>query len=249
MKVIEIENLVKYFTIYKDKKSTLKQKLIFRTGNLKEKRLVLDNIDLSIEKGELVLLIGRNGSGKSTLLKLISKVLAPTSGTIICNKKICSIIELGAGFHLDFTGRENIYFNGSIYGLSKKEIDKKINDIIEFSELTEFINNPVRTYSSGMVIRLAFSIVINMDADIYLFDEVLAVGDSYFQIKCLDKIKELKDAGKTIIVVSHDLELVKNMGTRAIWLRDGKIYKDGKAKQVIRLYLKDGGCIEESSRI
>ena len=249
MNVIEIKNLTKIFTVYKDKRYTLKQKLIFHKNNKKEKRIVLDNINLSIQKGELVILIGNNGSGKSTLLKLISKILYPTSGSIKTNKKICSIIELGAGFHQDFTGRENIYFNGSIYGLSKKDIDKKIDDIIEFSELSNFIDNPVRTYSSGMIIRLAFSIVINIDADIYLFDEILAVGDSHFQVKCLNKIKGLKEANKTIIVVSHDLDFVKNIGTRAIWLHNGKIYKDGKAKDVIKKYLKESDNIEEHSKL
>lgn len=249
MNVIEIENLTKIFTIYKDKTHTLKQKLIFRKNNFKEQRLALDNINLSIKKGEVVILIGNNGSGKSTLLKVISKVLSPTYGKIKADKKICSIIELGAGFHQDFTGRENIYFNGSIYGLSKEEINKKMDDIIDFSELANFIDTPVRTYSSGMIIRLAFSIVINMDADIYLFDEVLAVGDNHFQTKCLNKINELKKANKTIVVVSHDLNFVKNIGTRAIWLHKGKLYKDGNAKEVIKKYLKDSDNIERNFKL
>ena len=170
MDIIKIENLTKIFTINKDKRYTLKQKLIFKKGNFKEKRVVLDNINLTIKKGEVVILIGNNGCGKSTLLKLISKVLYPTKGNIETKNKILSIIELGAGFHQDFTGRENIYFNSSIYGLSKREIDKKIKNIIDFSELSNFIDNPIRTYSSGMIIRLAFSIIINLDADIYLMN-------------------------------------------------------------------------------
>lgn len=249
MDIIKIENLTKIFTIHKDKKYTLKQKLIFKKGNFKEKRVVLDNINLTIKKGEVVILIGNNGCGKSTLLKLISKVLYPTKGNIETKNKILSIIELGAGFHQDFTGRENIYFNGSIYGLSKKEIDKKIKDIIDFSELSDFIDNPIRTYSSGMIIRLAFSIIINIDADIYLFDEILAVGDSHFQKKCLDKINELKAQKKTIIIVSHDLNFVKNIGTRAIWLREGKIYKDGNAEKIIKEYLKESDEIEKYSKL
>lgn len=249
MDIIKIENLTKIFTIHKDKKYTLKQKLIFKKGNFKEKRVVLDNINLTIKKGEVVILIGNNGCGKSTLLKLISKVLYPTKGNIETKNKILSIIELGAGFHQDFTGRENIYFNGSIYGLSKKEIDKKIKDIIDFSELSDFIDNPIRTYSSGMIIRLAFSIIINIDADIYLFDEILAVGDNHFQKKCLDKINELKAQKKTIIIVSHDLNFVKNIGTRAIWLREGKIYKDGNAEKIIKEYLKESDEIEKYSKL
>lgn len=249
MDIIKIENLTKIFTIHKDKRYTLKQKLILKKGNFKEKRVVLDNINLTIKKGEVVILIGNNGCGKSTLLKLISKVLYPTKGNIETKNKILSIIELGAGFHQDFTGRENIYFNGSIYGLSKKEIDKKIKDIIDFSELSNFIDNPIRTYSSGMIIRLAFSIIINIDADIYLFDEILAVGDNHFQKKCLDKINELKAQKKTIIIVSHDLNFVKNIGTRAIWLREGKIYKDGNAKKIIKEYLKESDEIEKYSKL
>ncbi len=244
MNSIEIRNLTKIFTIYKDKRYTLKQKLIFFRNNTKEKSIVLDDINLTIKKGELVILIGTNGSGKSTLLKLISKILYPTKGIIKTNGKICSIIELGAGFHQDFTGRENIYFNGSLYGLSKKNIDEKIEEIIKFSELENFIDNPIRTYSSGMLIRLAFSIVINIDADIYLFDEILAVGDNHFQKKCLKKIQELKKMNKTIIVVSHDLDLVKNIGTRAIWLNNGKIYKDGVTKEIINMYLKESVNVE-----
>lgn len=244
MNSIEIRNLTKIFTIYKDKRYTLKQKLIFFRNNSKEKSIVLDDINLTIKKGELVILIGTNGSGKSTLLKLISKILYPTKGIIKTNGKICSIIELGAGFHQDFTGRENIYFNGSLYGLSKKNIDEKIEEIIKFSELENFIDNPIRTYSSGMLIRLAFSIVINIDADIYLFDEILAVGDNHFQKKCLKKIQELKKMNKTIIVVSHDLDLVKNIGTRAIWLNNGKIYKDGVTKEIINMYLKESVNVE-----
>ncbi len=244
MDSIEIRNLTKIFTIYKDKRYTLKQKLIFFRNNSKEKSIVLDDINLTIKKGELVILIGTNGSGKSTLLKLISKILYPTKGIIKTNGKICSIIELGAGFHQDFTGRENIYFNGSLYGLSKKNIDEKIEEIIKFSELENFIDNPIRTYSSGMLIRLAFSIVINIDADIYLFDEILAVGDNHFQKKCLKKIQELKKMNKTIIVVSHDLDLVKNIGTRAIWLNNGKIYKDGVTKEIINMYLKESVNVE-----
>lgn len=244
MDSIEIRNLTKIFTIYKDKRYTLKQKLIFFRNNSKEKSIVLDDINLTIKKGELVILVGTNGSGKSTLLKLISKILYPTKGIIKTNGKICSIIELGAGFHQDFTGRENIYFNGSLYGLSKKNIDEKIEEIIKFSELENFIDNPIRTYSSGMLIRLAFSIVINIDADIYLFDEILAVGDNHFQKKCLKKIQELKKMNKTIIVVSHDLDLVKNIGTRAIWLNNGKIYKDGVTKEIINMYLKESVNVE-----
>ena len=198
----------------------------------------LDGINLEIKKGESVALIGTNGSGKSTLLKLMTKIIYPTKGKIITNGKLTSLLELGAGFHDDFTGRENIYFNASIFGLTKKEIDNRIDQIIEFSELENFIDNPVRTYSSGMYMRLAFSVAINVDAEILLIDEILAVGDQRFQEKCLNKLHELKDSGKTIVIVSHSLEAVKQLCNRAIWIYEGKIRMDGNTKDVVEEYLK-----------
>ena len=235
---IEIKNMTKVFKVYLDKANTLKEKLLFFTRGKKEIRMVLKNIDLTIEKGETVALIGTNGSGKSTLLKLMTKIYYPTKGSVITHGKLTSLLELGAGFHPDFSGRENIYFNASICGLSKNEIDKRINDIIEFSELEEFIDNPVRTYSSGMYMRLAFSIAINVDADILLIDEILAVGDQHFQDKCFDKLMELKLSDKTVIMVSHDLNSVKQLCNRAVWLYDGEIRMDGNANEIIEEYLK-----------
>lgn len=249
MNVIEIKNLTKVFKIYKDKKRTLKQKILSRKKDIHEQHLVLNNINLTVKKGEVLLLLGNNGSGKSTLLKIISKVLFPTSGTIETKEKLCAIIELGAGFHQDFTGRENIYFNCSIYGLSKREIDSKMDSIIKFSELENFIDTPIRTYSSGMVIRLAFSIAVNIDADIYLFDEVLAVGDHHFQKKCLEKIKKLKKNKKTIIIVSHDLTFVKNISTRAVWLSNGRICEEGNVDKIVKKYLRDSDSIEEHFKL
>ncbi len=249
MNVIEVKNLTKVFKIYKDKKRTLKQKIIFRKKDVFEQRLVLDNLNLKIKSGEVLLLLGNNGSGKSTLLKIISKVLSPTNGAVKTKGKICAIIELGAGFHQDFTGRENIYFNGSIYGLSKEEIENKMDSIIEFSELENFIDTPIRTYSSGMVIRLAFSIAVNIEADIYLFDEVLAVGDYHFQKKCLEKIEELKKRKKTIIIVSHNLYLVKDIATKAVWLSKGKICEEGNIDNIVEKYLRDSDNIEEHFKL
>ena len=172
-----VKDVYKSFNVYLDKANTIKEKLLFLSRNRKEKREVLKGINLNIKKGEAVALIGTNGSGKSTLLKLMTKILYPNSGTIEINGKLTSLLELGAGFHPDFSGRENIYFNASIFGLTKKEIDEKLNDIIEFSELENFIDNPIRTYSSGMYMRLAFSVAINVNADILLVDEILSVGD------------------------------------------------------------------------
>ena len=199
---------------------------------------MLKNINLNIESGETVALIGVNGSGKSTLLKLMTKIIYPTTGKIEVNGKLTSLLELGAGFHQDFSGRENIYFNASIFGLTKKEIDKRIDDIIEFSELGEFIDVPVRTYSSGMYMRLAFSVAINVDADILLIDEILAVGDSHFQDKCMEKMKELKAQGKTMVFVSHSVESVKKLCDRAVWLHEGEIRMDEATEMVLDEYIK-----------
>ena len=189
---IIIDDVYKSFNVYIDKANTIKERLLFLfSRNKKEKREILKGINTKIKKGEVVALIGTNGSGKSTLLKLLTKIIYPNKGKIEIEGKLTSLLELGAGFHPDFSGRENIYFNASIFGLTKKEIDNRLKDIIEFSELENFIDNPVRTYSSGMYMRLAFSIAINVDADILLIDEILSVGDEHFQTKCYNKMKEL----------------------------------------------------------
>lgn len=236
---IKVLNVYKQFKVNSDKPYTLKERLIHSTKNKIENRKILNGINIEIKKGETVALIGTNGSGKSTLLKLMTKIIYPTSGKIITRGKIASLLELGAGFHPDFTGRENIYFNAAVFGLSKKEIDKRLNDIINFSELGELIDTPVRTYSSGMYMRLAFSIAINVDADILLIDEILAVGDQHFQDKCFDKLKEFKnDKNKTIVIVSHSLDSVKMLCNRAIWIYDGKVRMDGKPEEVIKSYLE-----------
>ena len=234
---IKVQEVTKSFKLYYDKPSTLKERLVFWNKKKAEFHTVLENISLEIKKGETVALIGVNGSGKSTLLKLMTKIIYPTSGKITTNGKLTSLLELGAGFHPDFTGRENIYFNAAIFGLTEKEIDKRLNDIIEFSELGEFIDSPVRTYSSGMYMRLAFSIAINIDAEILLIDEILAVGDQHFQEKCFQKLEELKKSNKTIVIVSHSLYSIQNLCTRFVWIHEGKIEKDGSAS-VIDEYIK-----------
>ena len=238
---IKVTHVSKDFKLYYDRANTLKEKLLFFSKKNKSKDTVLhvlQDINLSIEKGESVALIGTNGSGKSTLLKLMTKIIYPNKGKITTNGKLTSLLELGAGFHDDFTGRENIYFNASIFGLTKKEIDEKVDEIIEFSELQEFIDNPVRTYSSGMYMRLAFSVAINVQADILLIDEILAVGDQHFQEKCFNKLKELKESGKTIVIVTHSMNQVKQFCDRAIWIYKGKVKMDGNVDQVLEEYLK-----------
>ena len=236
---IEVKNVTKKFKVFYDKPNTLKEKLVFWKNNKAEERTILNNIDLKIKKGDTVALIGVNGSGKSTLLKLMTKIIYPTKGTIITRGKLTSLLELGAGFHDDFTGRENIYFNASIFGLTRKEIEAKIADIIEFSELGDFIDNPVRTYSSGMYMRLAFSVAINVDAEILLIDEILAVGDQHFQDKCFAKLQELKESDKTIVIVSHALDSVKKLCNRAVWINKGHVEMDGNTEDVIKEYLKE----------
>lgn len=197
---------------------------------------MLRGIDFEIKKGEAVGLIGQNGCGKSTMLKLLTRIMYPTSGEIKVNGRVSSLLELGAGFHPDMSGRENIYMNASVFGLSKKEIDKRLSDIIEFSELEMFLDNPIRTYSSGMYMRLAFSVAINVDADILLIDEILGVGDMNFQTKCFEKLKEIKKSGTTIVIVSHSLEQIEQICERSIWIKDGLVQKIGASVEVNNAY-------------
>lgn len=235
---IIVEDVYKTFNVYMDKANTIKEKLMFFKRNRKEKREVLKGINLKVKKGEAVALIGVNGSGKSTLLKLMTKIIYPNKGKITTNGKLTSLLELGAGFHPDFSGRENIYFNASIFGLTKKEIDERLDSIIEFSELGSYIDNPVRTYSSGMYMRLAFSVAINVNAEILLIDEILSVGDQHFQEKCFNKMRELKAQGKTMVFVTHSMESVKSLCDRAVWLYEGRIRMDGNTEEVVNEYLK-----------
>ena len=236
---IKVDHVYKNFNIYYDRANTLKERMLFWARNKRrEKREILKDINLEIKKGETVALIGVNGSGKSTLLKLMTQIIFPNSGTIETHGKLTSLLELGAGFHPDFSGRENIYFNSSIFGLTKKEIDKRLDQIIEFSELQDFIDNPVRTYSSGMYMRLAFSVAINVDADILLIDEILSVGDQHFQEKCFNKMRELREQGKTMVFVTHSMDSVRNLCDRAVWLYDGKVRMDGNTEEVVNEYLR-----------
>ncbi len=236
---IIVDDVYKTFNVYLDKANTIKEKLLFLfSRNKKEKREVLKGINLKIKQGEVVALIGTNGSGKSTLLKLMTQIIYPNKGKITTNGKLTSLLELGAGFHPDFSGRENIYFNASIFGLTKKEIDKRIDDIIEFSELGKYIDNPVRTYSSGMYMRLAFSVAINVDADILLIDEILSVGDEHFQNKCYNKMRELKEQGKTMVFVTHNMSAVKELCDRSVWLYNGEIRMDGDTGKVVDAYVE-----------
>lgn len=237
--VIHVSDIRKSFRIFNDKSNTLKERILFWKRGKHTIHQVLKGINLEIRKGETVALIGQNGSGKSTLLKLLTGIMYPDEGKIVIDGKVSSLLELGAGFHPDFSGRENIYNNASIFGLSKKEIDHRYDRIVAFSELEEYIDTPVRTYSSGMYMRLAFSVAINVDADILLIDEILAVGDSNFQKKCMDMIRHLKKQGVTIVLVTHDMGAVERICDRAVWIVDGYIKKQGKPREIIDDYLMD----------
>ncbi len=234
--VIEVKDVYKGFKVYYDRGRTLKERFVLH-NNKYSYREVLKGISFSVKKGEAVALIGRNGCGKSTTLKLLTRIIYPNSGSVEMKGRVVSLIELGAGFHPDMSGRENIYINASIFGLSRKEIDNRLDDIISFSELEEFIDNPVRTYSSGMYMRLAFAVAINVDADILLIDEILAVGDAAFQAKCFNRMREIKGSGATIVLVSHSMGQVEQLCDRSIWIEDGKIKAEGIPQEVDPMYL------------
>lgn len=234
---IEVKNISKKFKVYYDKGTTLKEKVLFKKRRSFEERTVLNDISFSVKKGEAIGLVGHNGCGKSTTLKLLTKIMYPDSGSIDIKGRVSSLIELGAGFHPDMTGRENIYTNASIFGLTRKEIDRRVEDIIAFSELEEFIDNPVRTYSSGMYMRLAFSVAINVDAEVLLIDEILGVGDANFQIKCFNKLREIKAKGTTIVIVSHSLGQIEQICERSLWIHDGEIREEGEPRVVHMNYL------------
>lgn len=236
--LIDVNNITKSFRVYLDRSNTLKERILFRNRRKYENRNVLRGLSFQVHKGEAVGLIGHNGCGKSTTLKLLTKIMYPDTGSIHMKGRVVSLIELGAGFHPDMSGRENIYINASIFGLTKKEIDSRLEQIISFSELENFIDNPVRTYSSGMYARLAFSVAINVNADILLIDEILAVGDIGFQTKCFQRLRELKQQGVAIVIVSHSLVQIEAMCDSTIWLHDGLIKKQGPSSRVHKEYVE-----------
>lgn len=247
--VIVVDHVKKHFKVYLDKGQSFKERILFRNRRRHEVRQVLKDISFTVKRGEAVGLIGHNGCGKSTTLKLLTRILYPDSGTISIQGRVSSLIELGAGFHPDMSGRENIYTNASIFGLSKKEIDDRLQTIIDFSELEEFIDNPVRTYSSGMYMRLAFSVAINVDADVLLIDEILGVGDANFQAKCFQKLREIKANGTTIVIVSHSLGQIEQICERSIWIHDGLIRAEGPARDVDLEYMEYmGEKMQESAQ-
>ena len=235
--VIDVRNVKKMFRVYRDRGNTLKERLLFAGRRRYEEHWVLNGISFQVKKGEAVGLVGENGCGKSTTLKMLTRILYPDEGSIQIKGRVSSLIELGAGFHPDLSGRENIYTNASIFGLSRKEIDERLETIIAFSELEEFIDDPVRTYSSGMYMRLAFAVAINVDADILLIDEILAVGDAAFQAKCFRKLQEIKGQGTTIVIVSHAMAQIEQICERSIWIDEGLIRMEGAPRDVHPHYM------------
>ncbi|KYP79847.1 hypothetical protein AYW79_10635 [Ferroacidibacillus organovorans] len=236
-KVIRVQNVSKNFRVHTERNSTLKERVLY-AGRAKYRDFVaLRDVSLDVTRGESLGLIGVNGSGKSTLLKLMSKILYPDSGTVDVRGRVSSLLELGAGFHPDFSGRENVFMNGALLGLSRKEIRDKLDEIIDFSELGDFINEPVRSYSSGMYMRLAFSVAVAVDPEIILIDEILAVGDAAFQAKCMNRLRTLRARDTTIIIVTHDTAAVERFCDRVVWMHDSRVKMEGKPINCIQSYL------------
>lgn len=235
--VIDVKDVKKQFKSYRDKATSFKERFVNPSRGRHEDVMVLKGVSFQVRRGEAIGIIGRNGCGKSTTLKLLTRILYPTQGTIRIKGRVSSLIELGAGFHPDMTGRENIYTNASIFGLTRREVDQRLGDIVRFSELEEFIDQPVRTYSSGMYMRLAFAVAINVDADVLLIDEILAVGDSAFQKKCFEKLKEIKAAGTTIVIVSHSMDQMYKICDRLIWIEEGLVKEEGVPRFIGEEYL------------
>ena len=235
---VKIENLYKSFRLPTEKSFGLKQAIFNRLKGVKgyKEQKVLKGLDFEIKKGEFVGIIGRNGSGKSTLLKIIAGIYYPEKGTVTIDGTLVPFIELGVGFNPELTGRENVYMNGALLGFSNSEIDQMYNDIWEFAELKDFQDQKLKNYSSGMQVRLAFSIAIRARGDILLLDEVLAVGDAAFQQKCNDYFASLKDQKQTVVLVTHSMENVKKFCTRAILIENGRIANDGSPKQIANQY-------------
>lgn len=236
--VIKAENLYKTYKLYENPKDRLFEAIVPFSKKRHTEFNALSDISFSVEKGESVGIIGKNGSGKSTLLKILTGVITESAGSLKTEGRIAALIELGAGFNPEYTGMENIYLNAAIMGCSKAETEGKIDSILEFAEIGDFIYQPVKTYSSGMFVRLAFSVAIHVNPDILIVDEALAVGDYRFQAKCYNKFEELKEQGKTVLFVSHDIDAVRRFCTRAIWLDAGELILDGDVSEVTSKYME-----------
>ena len=233
---ISVEHISKVYKLYDKPMDRLKESLGFSKKKLSKEHYALNDVSFSVNKGETVGIIGTNGAGKSTILKIITGVLNPTSGELKINGRISALLELGAGFNMEYTGIENIYLNGTMIGFSKEEIDEKLEDILKFADIGEFVHQPVKTYSSGMFVRLAFAVAINIDPEVLIVDEALSVGDVFFQAKCYKKFEEFKKLGKTILFVSHDLSSIGKYCDRVVLLNKGEKLAEGSAKEMVDLY-------------
>jgi lipopolysaccharide transport system ATP-binding protein len=247
---ITVEKLAKRYTIGgADQGTNLRESLVrlitlgFIRSNSQEQTIwALRDVSFSIEQGETVGLIGRNGAGKSTLLKILSQITYPTSGSTKVNGRVAALLEVGTGFHQELTGRENIFMNGSILGMTKKEVERKFEQIVEFSGVRKFLDTPIKRYSSGMRLRLGFAVAAHLDPDILIVDEVLAVGDAAFQKKCLNAMATLRQGARTVLFVSHNLAAVENLCSRCIWIDGGEIRMDGESRRVIEAYMGSMGA-------
>ena len=235
-KVIQVKDLTKMYKLYDKPSDRLKEALGLTRKKLYKEHYALHDVNFDIYEGECVGIIGTNGSGKSTILKIITGVLTPTAGEVKVDGRISALLELGTGFNMEYSGLENVYLNGTMIGFSKEEIDARLNDILEFADIGDFIHQPVKTYSSGMFVRLAFAVAINIDPEILVVDEALSVGDVFFQAKCYHKFEEFKKQGKTILFVSHDLSSVSKYCDRVILLNKGVKLDEGSPKQMVDLY-------------
>ncbi|MGI8989438.1 MAG: ABC transporter ATP-binding protein [Bryobacteraceae bacterium] len=237
MNAVAFENVSKSYSIYDSPGDRLKELLTLNRASYHKDFWALQDIGFEIKRGETFCIVGENGSGKSTLLQIVAGILRPTSGSVAVNGRVSALLELGAGFNPEFSGRDNVYLNGSILGLSTKQIDERYSQIADFAEIGDFIDQPVKTYSSGMTVRLAFAVAINVDPEVLLVDEALAVGDIYFRHRCMRKVHELRSRGITILFVSHAVGDVKAIGDRAMWLEKGRIREIGETDMVVSKYL------------
>ncbi|HEV3232250.1 MAG TPA: ABC transporter ATP-binding protein [Candidatus Dormibacteraeota bacterium] len=236
---VTVRSLTKSFRIYHEKNSTLKQTLMRRRRGSYEAFLAVKDVSFEVGHGAALGIIGRNGSGKSSLLKCISGIYRPDAGSVTVNGRLAALLELGAGFFNEYSGRENIYLNGALLGLPRRYIDEVFDQIVEFAGLERFIDNAVKTYSSGMFARLGFAIAVYIDPDVLLIDEILAVGDESFQRRCFERIRRMKEEGRTMIVVSHSLEQIKDLCTDCLWMEQGEIRAHGPADEVVEQYLAE----------
>ena len=236
---ITVDGAKKRYRVYRRHETTLKSTIIRGRRGVYDEFAALDGVSFEIPRGQAVGIVGRNGAGKSTLLKLLARIIEPDAGSIAIDGRVSALLEVGAGFHPEYTAIENIYLSGAIYGISRKELASRVDDIIAFAELERFADNPVKTYSSGMFARLGFAIAVNVDPDVLLVDEVLAVGDQSFQARCIDRMLEFRNAGKTLVLVTHDLGAVESFCERAIWIDKGLVREDALPHHVIRAYVAD----------